>query len=175
MPQKTAASFFIRFLRFLWPVMLAVSSCVLQVNHGRVFSTDTDTEVIPILCSYLYDTKQPADFKEVSSRSNHASGASCSVIPTVNCTCHICTKYCRPRAFCPASQQLDRVSFFAGITAGTLMHANIFWSFLLLTILNTFVSFTTSHNLLEVVQFLKVVQACSSHLLLYDRFMQANA
>ncbi|KAL3156521.1 hypothetical protein ABBQ38_000818 [Trebouxia sp. C0009 RCD-2024] len=37
----------------------------LLVNHGRVFSTDTDTEVIPILCSYLHKTKHPADFKEL--------------------------------------------------------------------------------------------------------------
>ena len=42
--------------------MLVVS----QVSRGRVFSTETDTEVIPILCSYLSDTKQPADFKQVS-------------------------------------------------------------------------------------------------------------
>ncbi|DBB13297.1 hypothetical protein WJX82_011727 [Trebouxia sp. C0006] len=37
----------------------------LLVNHGRMFHTDTDSEVVPVLCSYLYTTRQPADFKEL--------------------------------------------------------------------------------------------------------------
>lgn len=36
-----------------------------QVNHGKVFHTDTDSEVVPVLCNYLYGIRQPADFMEV--------------------------------------------------------------------------------------------------------------
>lgn len=42
-----------------------------QIKHGEVFVSETDTEVIPKLCNYIYNsTQEKLPFNEVCSISN---------------------------------------------------------------------------------------------------------